>query len=353
MKRIKILSPGFGTPNGSAFLFPLILFNKYLRNCDIDVTIYSRFNSDLFDADVIGVDSKFHKHMWSIAEHKIFEQFDILKNQCKLLIYFDTTDSTGNLQTEIFDYVDIYCKGQVLKDRNKYQKPFYGNRIYSDYVHKKFNLNDNSPEVSKPLLSKKKIKKLKISWNSGLADYSSYGPLLMKLYNYIPIKRLLSFKKEKKNYKDIEIHARFGSEYSRNTVAWQRKEISLLLKDIPKKKISRFKYFSELKKTKIVISPFGWGEITLKDFESFMCNVLLFKPSMEHLATWPNFFVDNKTYIPFSWDLSDFIHKLEMIKKNYSDLEEIANFGRENYYNYASAKGAENFTRHFQEIINQ
>ena len=47
MKRIKILSPGFGTPNGSAFLFPLILFNKYLRNCDIDVTIYSRFNSDL------------------------------------------------------------------------------------------------------------------------------------------------------------------------------------------------------------------------------------------------------------------------------------------------------------------
>ena len=64
----------------------------------------------------------------------------------------------------------------------------------------------------------------------------------------------------------------------------------------------------------ISVVPFGYGEITLKDFESFMNGCILAKPSLNHMDTWPDFYIEDKTYIPFSWDLLDIIEKIEMIK---------------------------------------
>ncbi len=351
MKKINILSPGFETPNGSAFLFPLIIFSKQLKSHGIKINIYSKLDSRIFDADIIGVDSKFHKYLWSHDEDTIYKNLSILKKNCGSLIYFDTTDSTGNLQTEVFNYVDLYCKGQILKNRNKYLEPFYGNRIFSDFAYKNFKIKDKFPEYSKPLTNKNDLKKLQVSWNTGLADYSPFGPSLMKMYRYFPIKKFLSFKNIKVIQKKDILHARFGDNYSKNSVAWQRKKISILLKNIENRKISRLKYFSELKRTRISISPFGWGEITLKDFESFLCNAILFKPSMEHLDTWPNFFIQDKTYVPFSWDLSDFISKLSDLEKNYLNFLDIAINGRKNYLIYASKSGEEKFTQHFLDIL--
>ena len=42
-----------------------------------------------------------------------------------------------------------------------------------------------------------------------------------------------------------------------------------LQKRLPTNKLGRRDYFTELKNSRIILSPFGWGEITLKDFEVF------------------------------------------------------------------------------------
>ena len=42
--------------------------------------------------------------MWEEQKQVIFQQFVELKKNCNSLIYFDTTDSTGSLQTEILNY---------------------------------------------------------------------------------------------------------------------------------------------------------------------------------------------------------------------------------------------------------
>lgn len=349
--QINLLSPGFTTPNGSAFLFPLIFFNNELKHSGIRINFFSKFSSAIYGADIIAVDSKFHKFMWEEQKQVIFQQFVDLKKNCDSLIYFDTTDSTGSLQTEILNYVDSYCKGQLLKNRKSYLKSFYGDRLYTDYIHKKFGVNDKKIQRSIPVKNREHLKKLKISWNSGLADYSKFGPFWMKIYDYIPLNFFLGFKKLRPLKKNINIHSRFGINYSKDTVAWQRKKITNLLINLDKKKLSRLQYFSELLRSKIVISPFGWGEITLKDFEAFLCNNLLFKPSMDHLDTWPNFFVNNKTYCSFSWDLSDFIKKLKDIEKNFPDYLDIVNYGNQNYLKYASKNGAEKFVNHFSNIL--
>ena len=198
------------------------------------------------------------------------------------------------------------------------------------------------------------MKKITISWNSGLADYSLLGPMRMKLYKYFPFNFLLKFPSydKKKKLKTINVNCRFGKKYSKESVAWQRKEITKILGSfIVKKKLHRFSYFNELKKSKIIISPFGWGEITLKDFETFFVGSLLVKPDLSHLETWPNLFISNKTFISFNWDLSDIKEKIEYILDNKHFLNEVTDYGQKNYFKYIGTNSKALFIKHFKKII--
>jgi hypothetical protein len=69
------------------------------------------------------------------------------------------------------------------------------------------------------------------------------------------------------------------------------------------------RYNQELGVSKIVLSPFGWGELCLRDFEAVRAGGLLMKPAMEHLETWPDVFLPGETYVPFSWDAEDLLEK--------------------------------------------
>ena len=61
-------------------------------------------------------------------------------------------------------------------------------------------------------------------------------------------------------------------------------------------RIGRKNYLSELSKSKISVSPFGWGEIAYRDFETFLHKSILLKPSMSHISTWPKLYQENKDY---------------------------------------------------------
>ena len=69
------------------------------------------------------------------------------------------------------------------------------------------------------------------------------------------------------------------------------------------KKLNRLEYCNEMKRSLISIVPFGYGEITLKDFESFLNGCILFKPKMSHMITWPNFYIKLQHLLNFHWIL--------------------------------------------------
>lgn len=79
------------------------------------------------------------------------------------------------------------------------------------------------------------------------------------------------------------------------------------------------------------ISPFGWGEICYRDFETLISGAVLIKPSMEHLQTYPNIYIPNETYIPVDWNLSDLEEKLEDLLNNYTSYKHIAENAQELY----------------------
>ena len=109
-------------------------------------------------------------------------------------------------------------------------------------------------------------------------------------------------------------------------------------KSLDTRRVNLIKYYNLLKKSKVVISPFGWGEINYKDYEAFIYGNLLFKPDVSHIQTWPELFYKNKTYLQFKWDLSDFDKKIKNIKSNFEEYIHIAENGQKNYFKFLNDK---------------
>jgi hypothetical protein len=108
----------------------------------------------------------------------------------------------------------------------------------------------------------------------------------------------------------------------------------------------------ELTNSKVVLSPFGWGEITLKDFEVFLTGGLLLKPSMDHLQTWPHFYEEDVTYLSHDWDLTNVEERIDWALNHESERLEIGTQGQLRYAAHTSGPDApELFVDHFKTLF--
>lgn len=352
--RVNVLTPGFTTSNGSALLFPLVVFKKAIRNSGIDIRFVKRSDKNISDCDVLAIDSKEFMTLTTQSQDLISSY----RNSNNIIIWFDTTDSTGTLQAEILPLVDKYAKGQLLKNKKRYTKRIYGGRAHSEYYKEIAGIIDTVNEntaINEPI-SLKSTSKLVVSWNSGLANYSTYGPLMTGLYRRFHWSRLLRYPKEPNpfnNKRHHDLSARFGINYSRATVRYQREQIrNLIGKRLDTRKLNRRGYVKELRHSKIILSPFGWGEITLKDFEVFLAGGMLLKPSMEHMETWPNFYEDGITYKSHNWNLDNLEEEIEWNLNNKNIRQSIAEEGHRRYIKHTSDIGAaEIFADHITNVL--
>jgi hypothetical protein len=352
---IHVLSPGFETPNGRAFLFPLVVWREALAARGMSLRFFRSVSSKLLDCDVLLVDSKFHRDRWRNGSGAVLAEFSHFAEHCRV-VYCDTTDSSGWIQTDLLPHVHVYAKAQLLNDRGAYMKTMYAHRPYTDYYHRTLGVEDAQPEWSIPVTNPRLLDKLRVSWNSGLADYSLHGPARMALFYRLPIPFVLRFSRA---FTDVsaarsrDISSRFGTNYPRASVSIQRRLIRERLGNrIGTTKLSRRAYFNELQTSKVAVSPFGYGEITLKDFEVFLTGGLLVKPDMSHMTTWPNLFRADETMLVHSWDLSDFEATLERAVGDYARLMDVAQTGQESYRAYTVAPdAADRFSVHLRAMV--
>ena len=281
MKTFNVLSPGFKSPNSQAFLFPLIKWrSKFLEN-GIKINFHNKLNDRLYECDYLGIDNKIFSNLWLSKSEELEENLFKISQKNQNIYWFDITDSAGWDHAKYLKYVKAVVKNQVFKNKSLYLKPIYGNgRLYSDYYFSKFGIKDSNPSYSLPVKKRLFLKKIKVGWNSGLANYSLLGPFSTFLIGNYFFSNFLEFTKTFTSiYKNRSnsISCRYGIKYQRETVAYQRKRINEILKYNNFKKLNRFSYFKEIKNSKIILSPFGLGEITLKDFEVFLTGGLLIK----------------------------------------------------------------------------
>ena len=338
------------------FLYPLLVNKGKLKELNIFIRYFEKIENSIFDSDVILLDSKFFTKLWSNREY-VLALLQKIKEKCYRVIWLDSTASTGTTHFQVLPHVDKYWKKQVLKDMTLYERKYYGARIYTDYYKNKFNLEDENVQMVEPL-RKEYMDKLCVSWNIGLGPHSTNIKLsnIIRMVPWFLKGRLkytykLKFRTLSNNRKPISF--RGSSKYSNKINAFQRiKTIEKLkLRLIETEPISHKEYLKELRSSMISVSPFGYGEICYRDFEIILAGALLFKPSMEHLKTYPDVYVKNQTYIPFEWDFKDFGRKIDDLIDSPETIKEISYAAMDRYKYILSDQGQNEFCLRFKALL--
>lgn len=287
-----------------------------------------------------------HSQAYGLCNLSCQERSEVLlyiKEKTRILCWLDTSDSTGTCMFDVLPYVDYYFKKQLLKDMSLYYEPHYGGRIWCEYYHIHEQINDPKLSTLKyDVLEKQYESKIRLSWNVGLGDLftkTGFQKLVFRR-RYAPF----DFTEPSMNRK-YDYH--FRGTTSNSLALYQRNMTIKILKDMKNgiipdssKKVPYKDYVSEVKNSRSLISPFGWGEICGRDFEAFMYGAALIKMEMSHLVTFPNVYQDNITYFPIRWDFSNFAAVLDYILTEKGKIEalELARNGQSLYKEYLTSK---------------
>lgn len=80
-------------------------------------------------------------------------------------------------------------------------------------------------------------------------------------------------------------------------------------------------YHNRMLNSKIILAPFGFGEIAPRDLEATMFGSILIKPDMSYLETVPNLYVPYETYVPCKHDFSDLNEKIDYVISDFNNLQ--------------------------------
>jgi len=341
--------------------YPLRIFSNQLEEMGIRIKFYYRVQSSLSDCDVLCLSTEaFRPRRINPRPPKFLDLIKRIRPQVRTIIWFDQRNSSGTTQFLVLPFVDLYAKNQLLKDPWFYLKPQYGNRIYSDYYHKTLDISDPNPGNSKFFIHPYDFDKLAVSWNFGLGDYRTNLDWRRRLNILLPYGIHYRFKSTPPQAdRPIKIVYRASENYI-PTVAYQRKKTCHCLESLAKQSTYRIiyqgkvhynQYMREMRQAAIVPSPFGLGEICPRDFECFIAGAALLKPDMNYLITWPDYYIDNQTYVPHAWDFSDFEEKITLLINKPNVRRGIAAAGQDRYLQSISAVGGKAFALHLMELI--
>ncbi|MDR1624989.1 MAG: glycosyltransferase [Spirochaetia bacterium] len=269
-----------------------------------------------------------------------------LRAKYKTLVYFHDDAGGGIPRLEVLPHVDLFYTKALFKDKALYKKQLYGKELYSDYYHTRYGATDPNPRQRAVAEDDSQLAKLRLSWNIGAGDYPReklrqragvacarlFGPRAARFFY---TRKALAQDAVSLNSGKIDVHARILAT-GQPSIAFQRVLILKRIGGDPRfllGEASQRRYNAELSRSKIVLSPFGWGELCLRDFEAVRAGSLLLKPSMEHLETWPDVFRPHETYAPFSWDAGDLLEEAARYLENGELRQKVARAALEAYRN--------------------
>ena len=85
------------------------------------------------------------------------------------------------------------------------------------------------------------------------------------------------------------------------------------------KRVSQNEYYQRISNAKILLAPFGYGEMAPRDLDAAQFGSILIKPDLSYLDTYPNPYIDKETYIACKHDYSDLQEKIEDVLGNYNN----------------------------------
>jgi hypothetical protein len=252
---------------------------------------------------------------WREDPDRLVEAFQHIRvaHPRQTILFIDPWDQVSSRFFEVLPYVDKLVKYQRFKDVQRYHQPIVGGTAITDYLAKQQGYDIGTFQVS----SKVPIgyeHRIATGWN--VVTAKRFQPLLFQ-----PLMWKLANRGLGKTTKVIDIfcHLSYSSIHSQQDwYTTYRKAIVQKISAFPsrytcavsgefpeQRTISTQQYFADLRRSRMVVAPFGWGETTWRDYESVCFDCLLIKPDMAHIDTAPNIYLPYETYVPVRWDFSD------------------------------------------------
>lgn len=352
------------------FTFPTRVFSRQIKEAGISTRIfYKPDDPGLTDCDVLGVLSDHFGIEHIIHQPNAITEFlERLSQQVKILVWFDTTDGACATFEPAFALVKRYFHKQLFKDRELYKTAYHERAYHLDYYYQH---NEDELEkygtkariTSHRGLEPAEIDKLRLSWNIGLGDYRSIRGQGRRFLSYWPLARFQRKISDTPSIsRPIHISYRVGTGYSFPAVTFHRTRIRQEIASLAAQggydiryegRLPYPQYLQEISRTRIAPSPFGWGEICWRDFEIMLGGAMLYKPDMEHLETWPNYFEKNVTYISHAWDFTGIQAQLAGLLADPDRCQTVATAAQNRYLDSLSPAGGHVFAQHFARMIEE
>ncbi len=91
--------------------------------------------------------------------------------------------------------------------------------------------------------------------------------------------------------------------------------------------LSQADYMNLMRRARVCVSPWGWGETTLRDYEAMYAGCVLIKPRTDFIESWP--IVDERHYVPCAVDFADLPEKIDQVLALWDDYFEMRRRNRE------------------------
>lgn len=216
------------------------------------------------------------------------------------LVYFDGDDDLCIQWSGLLEHVDLYVKKQVFADVALYQREFVGKSNLTDYLARNSGRSfaENAIPRSGPVPAAH-IGKIFAGYNIGLDD--KITSLFRDTRPTRPTVKRVDVMCRAACSPDDWLYA-FRGNIGASLQPLTQQGFTILL---PDRRVDQQTYYQEMRSSRICVSPFGYGELCWRDFETILMGSLLIKPDMSHVRTEPDIFIPGETYVPVRWDYSD------------------------------------------------
>jgi hypothetical protein len=358
MRNLYILGP---TNKNSEYiglwqLHPFTLFKKELRDAGYNVIRkhartcqeISNLTKDLEQPDIIAI-----RPDWTENPNDVLNLCKNLRDNYfdSKIIMIDPFDQSSSRFFESLPYLNAMVKYLSLKDKKLYLADYAAGVYAVQKLKDDFGVSPSDDWSVRSTVEKgqehkivtgsfciepKLIKKIKSPINKWL--------LGMKDKNISLFCHMSCGKRD-----DLEWYGKHRVKAVEQLKKLSRYNISVEAEYLGEPRISSKEYVKRLKASKLVYSPLGWGEVTMRAYEALANQSLLVQPDISHLDMFPNIFVPNETYIPVKWDLTDLAEKSEYYMTHEAEAAEIVTKAREAFLNEFTA---DRFISRFERIFN-
>jgi Glycosyl transferases group 1 len=285
------------------------------------------------DADIVVL-----RPHWQEQPDRVLDLVSSIRqnSRCKKLIFIDPFDQTSSRFFAVLPYVDWFLKYQCLRDLSEYQHEFAGGTRLTDYLVRQMGYDLGGWSVESRV-DRTYEQRIVATWNLGIERRWQRQLACAQWRRILPQRRSI----------DVFCRLSLGSLHQQEWYGQYRLAAIEALRPLQAEYqlaiggkfaetglVSRRQYNRELRHSRIVFSPFGWGELSWRDFEAVCYGALLVKPSVEHIETEPNIFIPGETYVAVQWDFSDLAEQCRYYLQHPQEMARIAQNAQRLYRSY-------------------